>query len=59
MKRLTAVPEFVPRHKVRDIRSGRRRKPAHDASVPIVVNLQAYAGRNVIRFPRSGPTPAA
>ncbi|MEU9884636.1 hypothetical protein [Sphaerisporangium sp. NPDC051011] len=57
MRRLAAVPAYVPRHKVRDIRSAHRRKPSPD---PKVVDLQAYTGRNVIRFPRTGgSTPAA
>jgi hypothetical protein len=56
MTRLVAVPEYVPRHKVRDIRSRHQRRPVDDTKV---VDLQAYAGRNIIRFPRSGPTPAA
>jgi len=57
MKRLAAVPPYVPRHKVRDIRSAHDRKPPREAKV---VHLQAYTGRNVILFPRSGgPTPAA
>ncbi|MEV4468010.1 hypothetical protein [Nonomuraea sp. NPDC049504] len=56
MKRLAVVPPAVARHKIRDIRAaGRRRKPPADAKV---VDLRAYTGRNVIRFP-GGPTPAA
>ncbi|MGW4795296.1 hypothetical protein [Nonomuraea sp. MG754425] len=55
MKRLVAVPPPVARHKIRDIRAGDRHKPAAD---PKVIDLRAYSGRNVIRFP-GGPTPAA
>ncbi|QYC43836.1 hypothetical protein Nocox_31275 [Nonomuraea coxensis DSM 45129] len=56
MKRLVVVPPHIARHKVRDIRSAdRRRKPPVD---PKVVDLRAYTGRNVIRFP-GGPAPAA
>ncbi|MEU0570711.1 hypothetical protein ABZ297_35695 [Nonomuraea sp. NPDC005983] len=63
MKTLVVVPPLVPRavlshvlsHKVRDIRSAARRRPPAD---PKVVDLRAYSGRNVIRFP-GGPTPAA
>ncbi|GII79894.1 hypothetical protein Sru01_48760 [Sphaerisporangium rufum] len=51
------VPASAPRHKVLDIRSARRRRTAAGADV---VHLQAYTGRNVIRFPRpGGGTPAA
>ncbi len=57
MRRLAAVPAYVPRHKVRDIRSAHRQKPSQESKV---VHLQAYTGRNVIRFPRTGgTTPAA
>ncbi|MEU8248831.1 hypothetical protein [Nonomuraea sp. NPDC048916] len=56
MKRLVAVPPHVSRHKVRDIRSSDRRKPSPPD--PKVVDLRAYSGRNVIRFP-DGPPPAA
>ncbi|MDH2428217.1 hypothetical protein [Sphaerisporangium sp. TRM90804] len=57
MRRLAAVPAYAPRHKVRDIRSAHDRRPSHDTKV---VHLQAYTGRNVIRFPRpGGSTPAA
>ncbi|MEU6720115.1 hypothetical protein ABZ897_52395 [Nonomuraea sp. NPDC046802] len=56
MNRLVVVPPHVARHKIRDIRSADRRKPV--ASDPKVVDLRAYTGRNVIRFP-GGPTPAA
>lgn len=56
MKKLVVVPPHIARHKVRDIRSRDRRKPA--AADPKVVDLGAYSGRNVLRFP-SGPTPAA
>jgi hypothetical protein len=55
VKRLVVVPPHVVRHKVRDIRSADRRKPPAD---PKVIDLRAYTGRNVIRFP-GGPTPAA
>ncbi|WP_431910595.1 hypothetical protein [Nonomuraea jabiensis] len=55
MKRLVAVPPHIARHKVREIRSADRRKQPAD---PKVVDLRAYTGRNVIRFP-GGPTPAA
>ncbi|GAA3808266.1 hypothetical protein GCM10022226_30440 [Sphaerisporangium flaviroseum] len=51
------VPAYVPRHKVRDIRTAHRPTPSPDTKV---VHLQAYTGRNVIRFPRrGGSTPAA
>ncbi|GII79896.1 hypothetical protein Sru01_48780 [Sphaerisporangium rufum] len=50
------VPASVPGHKVLDIRSARRGRVAAGADV---VHLQAYTGRNVIRFPRPGGTPAA
>ena len=57
MKRFSLVPPHVPRHKVRHIGSAGRRKPPRDAKV---IDLHAYAGRNVIRFPRpDGPSPAA
>ncbi|WP_424529917.1 hypothetical protein ACOZ38_10250 [Sphaerisporangium viridialbum] len=57
MKRLSVVPAYVPRHKVRDIRSAHGRRPSSESKV---VHLQAYTGRNIIRFPRTGgPTPAA
>ncbi|MFI6291841.1 hypothetical protein ACIBEJ_09675 [Nonomuraea sp. NPDC050790] len=56
MKRLVVVPPRVARHKVRDIRSGDRRRPV--VPDPKVVDLRAYSGRNVILFP-GGPTPAA
>ncbi|WP_185844951.1 hypothetical protein [Nonomuraea sp. WAC 01424] len=57
MKRLAVVPPQIARHKIRDIRAAvhRRRSVAAD---PKVVDLRAYSGRNVIRFP-GGPTPAA
>ncbi|GAA2216557.1 hypothetical protein GCM10009850_120270 [Nonomuraea monospora] len=55
MNRLVAVPPPVARHKVRDIRSIGRRTPPAD---PKVIDLHAYTGKNVIRFP-GGPTPAA
>ncbi|MEU9835575.1 hypothetical protein AB0D67_28915 [Streptosporangium sp. NPDC048047] len=57
MRRLAVVPPQVARLKIRDIRSAKDRGPARDAKV---VDLRAYAGRNVVLFPRtSGPTPAA
>jgi hypothetical protein len=56
MKRLAVVSPHVVRHKVRDIRSADRRRPAPPD--PKVVDLRAYTGRNVIRFP-GGPAPAA
>lgn len=57
MKRLVVVPPYVARLKIRDIRSATRRAVAGDAKV---VDLNAYTGRNVLRFPRtSGPTSAA
>ncbi|MER7503450.1 hypothetical protein [Nonomuraea pusilla] len=55
------MPPHLARHKVRDIRSADRRRPSPAPSEPKsakVVDLRAYAGRNVIRFP-GGPTPAA
>ena len=56
MKRLVVVPPHIASHKGRDIRSAdRRHKPPVD---PKVVDLRAYTGRNVIRFP-GGPAPAA
>lgn len=58
MKRLVVVPPHVARHKIRDIRSGDRRRPVVHDHDPKVVDLRAYSGRNVIRFPE-GPTPAA
>ncbi|MBB4916282.1 hypothetical protein ACFY19_24610 [Streptosporangium saharense] len=57
MKRLVVVPPSVARLKIRDIRSVRRHGGAPDTKV---VDLRAYTGRNVLRFPvASGPTPAA
>ncbi|MEU7989860.1 hypothetical protein AB0B56_33860 [Streptosporangium canum] len=57
MKRLVVVPPYVARLKIRDIRSATRRRTAADAKV---VDLRAYTGRNILRFPlTSGPTPAA
>ncbi|GAA3226021.1 hypothetical protein GCM10020216_040640 [Nonomuraea helvata] len=50
-----AVAPHIARHKVRDIRSADHRKPPAD---PKVIDLRAYTGRNIIRFP-GGPTPAA
>ncbi len=58
MSRLTVVPPHVPRHKIRHIGSATRSKPS--AETTKVVDLHAYAGRNVIRFPRpDGPGSAA
>ncbi|GLW07979.1 hypothetical protein Misp01_31090 [Microtetraspora sp. NBRC 13810] len=60
------VPPNVTRHTIRDIRSARRHRPAADTRVSDtkmidkVVDLRAWSGRNVIRFPRTGgPTSAA
>lgn len=53
---LKAVPST---DKVRDIKPVLRRRPAriHDRKI---IDLRAYTGANVIRFPRtSGPTSAA
>ncbi|PZG42986.1 hypothetical protein C1I98_19080 [Spongiactinospora gelatinilytica] len=59
MRKLVAVVPHAARHKIRDIRSARRR-PATAAPDPAVVDLRAWTGRNVIPFPREGgPTPAA
>ncbi|MFC5814275.1 hypothetical protein [Nonomuraea harbinensis] len=57
MRRLVTVPPRIATHKIRDIRSAavHRKQAAVD---PKVVDLRAYTGRNVIRFP-DGPTPAA
>ncbi|MEO3800286.1 hypothetical protein [Nonomuraea sp. B1E8] len=55
MTRLVVVPPHIARHKVRYIRTADRRKPPAD---PKVIDLRAYTGRNVIRFP-GGPTSAA
>ncbi|WP_165977762.1 hypothetical protein [Nonomuraea diastatica] len=55
MTRLVVVPPHIARHKVRYIRKADRRKPSAD---PKVIDLRAYTGRNVIRFP-GGPTSAA
>ncbi|MFI6926313.1 hypothetical protein ACIBIZ_40700 [Nonomuraea spiralis] len=57
MKRLAVVPPQIARHKIRDIRAAVRRRRSVAAD-PKVVDLRAYSGRNVIRFP-GGPTPAA
>jgi len=61
MSRLRVVPPSGARHKIRDIRSalrGRRRRDT--TSCDKVIDLRAYTGRNVIRFPRpGGPTSAA
>lgn len=56
MRKLVVVPPHIARHKVRDIRGASRRRPV--ATDSKVVDLRAYSGRNVIRFP-GGPTPAA
>ncbi|MFF5208158.1 hypothetical protein [Streptosporangium sp. NPDC000396] len=51
------MPPRVARLKIRDIRSAPHRRTAGDAKV---VDLRAYTGRNVIRFPNpGGPTSAA
>ncbi|WP_406313098.1 hypothetical protein OHA77_32195 [Streptosporangium sp. NBC_01639] len=51
------MPPYVTRLKIRDIRSATRRKSVTDAKV---VDLRAYTGRNILRFPLAGdPTPAA
>ncbi|GIH70150.1 hypothetical protein ACFHYQ_04070 [Sphaerimonospora cavernae] len=53
---LKVVP---PIGQVRDIRSALRRRPGRIRDRKIV-DLRAYTGANVIRFPRtSGPTSAA
>ncbi|MBB5630055.1 hypothetical protein [Sphaerisporangium krabiense] len=46
---------------MRDIRSAHHREPSSESQVEsTIVHLQAYTGRNVIRFPRpGGSTPAA
>jgi hypothetical protein len=61
MGRLTVVPPRVARHKVRHIGSASRAGRGHDAGrTAKVIDLRAYSGRNVIRFPhRNGPHPAA
>jgi hypothetical protein len=56
MTTLAVVLPHVARHKIRDIRTAHRRRPA--AADPKVVDLSAYSGRNVIRLPE-GPAPAA
>ena len=61
---LRAVPSL---DKVRDIHSVLRRKPRHDDKThddkthdDKVIDLRAYTGRNIIRFPRTaGPTSVA
>jgi hypothetical protein len=54
---VTVVPSLA---KVRDIRSALRRRPGKDRGDRKIVDLRAYTGGNVIRFPRtSGPTSAA
>jgi hypothetical protein len=51
---LRVVPSLA---KVLDIRTALRRRPSRDNKI---VDLRAYTGANVIRFPRtSGPTSAA
>jgi len=57
LRRLVTVPPRIARHKIRDIRSAPERRK-QTTSDPKVVDLRAYTGRNVIRFP-GGPTPAA
>ncbi|GII91740.1 hypothetical protein [Sinosporangium siamense] len=65
MTKLTVVPEHLPVHKVRHIRSAAGHRRTADAKV---VDLRAYTGRNVLHFPskhrphkphKNGPTPAA
>lgn len=60
MKRLVVVPPYVARLKTRDIRSAARHGRNRGGGEAKVVDLRAYAGRNVVRFPRpGGPTSAA
>jgi hypothetical protein len=66
MSRLRVVPPSVARHKIRDIGSalrGRRRRDQNRSDpnrCGKVIDLRAYTGRNVIRFPRpDGPTSVA
>lgn len=61
MGRLTVVPPPVARHKIRYIGATPRGRPGHDArSAGKVIDLRAYSGRNVIRFPcPNGPHSAA
>lgn len=61
MRRLRVVPPNVAPHKIRDIGSATRaRRRRGTNSCDKVIDLRAYTGRNVIRFPRpGGPTPAA
>ncbi|WP_433354112.1 hypothetical protein ACQP25_11390 [Microtetraspora malaysiensis] len=57
LKVVTSLDESLDTFgKVRDIRSVLRRKPKRDNKI---VDMQAYAGRNVIRFPKPDPTSAA
>ncbi|GAA4201064.1 hypothetical protein [Microbispora amethystogenes] len=52
---VTVVPSLA---KVRDIRPALRRRPKQQDRK--IVDLRAYTGGNVIRFPRTaGPTSAA
>ncbi|WP_067185687.1 hypothetical protein [Microtetraspora niveoalba] len=55
---VTSLDESVetPFAKVRDITSALRRRPKRDTKI---VDMRAYAGRNVIRFPKPGPTSVA
>ncbi|MEU7883705.1 hypothetical protein [Microbispora bryophytorum] len=54
---VTVVPSLA---KVRDIRTALRRRPKRDRTDRKIVDLKAYTGGNVIRFPKtSGPTSAA
>ncbi|MFJ2032701.1 hypothetical protein [Streptosporangium sp. NPDC087985] len=51
------MPPYVARLKIRDIRSAARRRVSADTKV---VDLRAYTGQNILRFPLTGgPTPAA
>lgn len=61
MSRLRVITPSVTRHKIRDIGSaGRGRRRRDTASCGKIIDLRAYTGRNVIRFPRpDGPTSAA
>ncbi|MEV5407359.1 hypothetical protein AB0K60_00770 [Thermopolyspora sp. NPDC052614] len=60
-RRLTVVPPSVARHKIRYIGSALRGGRGRDLGrAGKVIDLRAYSGRNVIRFPRRGePHPAA
>ncbi|MBB2913190.1 hypothetical protein FHS43_004488 [Streptosporangium becharense] len=54
------MPPYVARLKTRDIRSAARHGRNRGGGEAKVVDLRAYAGRNVVRFPRpGGPTSAA